>query len=90
MVEEEGVVDLKGSCGIGNEGKAVGWLSNSQLFCSLYRPRVYPCQELCPVGGLCLLDSVKVLVLEGFHVIQVGGNGELSAPAGGCVESTVE
>ena len=42
------------------------------------------------MGGLCLLDSVKLLVLEAFCVVEVGGGRELSAPAGGQVESAVE
>src|SRR5437588_12994749 len=82
-VEDEGIVDLKGGCSIGYGGKAVGRLSNSQLFGCPDRPRVYRCQELFPVGGLSLLDSVKVLVLEVFHVGEVGGSRELSAPTRG-------
>ena len=42
------------------------------------------------MGGLCLLDSMKVLVLEAFRVGEVGGSRELSAPAGGRVESAAE
>src|SRR5437868_14859088 len=82
-VEEEGIIDLKGGCGVGYGEKAVGRLSNSQLFGCPNRPRVYHCQELFPVGGLCLLDSIKVLVLEVFCVVEVGGSRELSAPMGG-------
>src|SRR5437588_2442925 len=89
-VEEEGIIDLKGCCGIEYGGKAVRRLSNSQLFSCPDGPRVYRCQELFPVGGLCLLDSVKVLVLEVFRVADVGGSRELSAPAGGGVESAAE
>src|SRR5437588_1537995 len=82
-VEEEGIIDLKGGSGIGYGGKAVRRLSNGQLFSCPDGPRVYRCQELFPVGGLCLLYSVKVLVLEVFRVGEVGGSRELSAPARG-------
>src|SRR5437899_3187329 len=81
-VEEEGIIDLKGGCGIRYGGKAVRRLSNSQLFRCPNGPGVYRCQELFPVGGLCLLDSVKVLVLETFCIVEVGGGRELSAPPG--------
>src|SRR5207302_9147999 len=77
-VEEEGIIDLKGGCGIGHGRKAVRRLSNSQLFGCPDGPRVHRCQELSPVGGLCLLDSMKVLVLEVFRVREVGGSRELS------------
>ena len=80
---EEGFVNLKRGRGIGYGGKAVGWLSDRQLFSCPDGPGVYRCQELFPVGGLCLLDSVKVLILEVFRVGEVGGSRELSAPAGG-------
>ena len=79
-VEEEGIIDLKGGCGIGYAGKAVRRLSNGQLFGCPDGPRVYHCQELFPVGGLSLLDSMKVLVLEVFCVVQVRGGRELSTP----------
>src|SRR5437879_9601521 len=82
-VEEEGIIDLKGGCGIGYGGKAVRRLSNSQLFCCPHGPRVYRCQELFPVGGLYLLDSMKVLVLEVLRIGEVGGSKELSAPETG-------
>src|SRR5437868_1116240 len=88
-VEEEGIIDLKGGCGIGYGGKAVRRLSHSQLFGCPNGPRVYRCQIQFPVGGLCLLDSRKVLVLEIFRVVQVGGGRELSAPLGGCVGKVV-
>src|SRR5437879_927148 len=89
-VEEEGIIDLKRGCCIGYGGKAVRRLSNSQPFSCSDGPRVYRCQELFPVGGLCLLYSVKVLILEVFRVGEVGGSRELSAPAGGSVESAAE
>src|SRR5205807_1065997 len=82
-VEEEGIIDLKRGCGIGYRGKPVGRLSNGQLFSCPDGPGVYRCQELFPAGGLCLLDSVKVLILEVFRVAEVGGSRELSAPTGG-------
>ena len=65
-MEEEGVVNLKGGRGIGYGGKSIGGLSHSQLFGRPNGPRVYHCQELFLVGGLCSLYSVKVLVLEVF------------------------
>src|SRR5437868_10124782 len=82
-MEEEGVIYLKGGCGIRYAGKAVRRLSNGQLFSCPDGPRVYRCQELFPVGGLCLLDSVKVFVVEVFCVGEVGGSREFSAPSRG-------
>src|SRR5437588_12768369 len=82
-VEEEGIIDLKGGCGIGYGGEAICRLPNCQLFCCPDGPRVYRCQELFPVGGLCLLDSVKVLILEVFRVGEVGSSREFSAPSRG-------
>src|SRR5437588_1739215 len=82
-VEEEGIVYLKGRCGIGYGGKAIRRPSNSQLFSCPDGPRVYRCQELFPVGDLYLLDSVKVLVLEVFCVGEGRGSSEFCAPSRG-------
>ena len=68
MLEEE-VVNLKGGRSIGYRRKSIGGLSHSQPFGRLNGPRVYCCQVLFPVRGLCLLDSMKVLVLEVLVVV---------------------
>ena len=72
-VKEEYIVNLKGGHGIGYGGKAIGWLTNGQLFGCPNGPEVYHCPELFPVGGLSLFDIMKVLILELFCVVQVGG-----------------
>src|SRR5205807_8839515 len=82
-VEEESIIDLKGGSGVGYGGKPVRRLSNSQPFSCPDGLGVYCRQEQFPVGGLCLLDSMKVLILKVFRVAEVGGSRELSAPTGG-------
>ena len=89
-MEEEGVINLKGGYGIEYGGKVIRRLSHSQLFGCPNGLRIYRYQELFPVRGLYLLDSMKVFILEILCVVQVGVGRELPAPVRGGMKDAAQ